>query len=250
MTAALDASRLEQLEQLRRRIAAVPGKGEHVARRLDTEGRTVAVHAVPEPLREVLPGGGLAKGSVVAYAGATSLLLGLLAAVTADGGHAAIVGRPRLGLLAAIEMGAELRRIALVRNPGPNPVDVAAVLLDGMDLVVLGLGGAAVTPSRARAVVARARSKGATLVVADGRWDGAEVRLDAQVTGFEGLRTGRGRVRSVQLSVRVEVSPLLIGPLTAPARRPLTEPATATLPSSATASDRPLAWSVAPRLRA
>ncbi|RDI34087.1 hypothetical protein DEU38_102446 [Rhodococcus sp. AG1013] len=77
-----------------------------------------------------------------------------------------------------------------------------------MDLVVLGLGGMSVPPSRARAVVARARSKQSTLVVTDGHWGGAEVRLDAQARGYDGVGrgadVGRGRVCSVRLAVRAQ----------------------------------------------
>ena len=97
----------------------------------------------------------------------------MVAAVTAAGGHAAIVGQPDIGLLAAVEMGADLSRLALVPDPGADPVEVAAVLLDGMDLVVLGLGGRSVPLSRARAVTARARNKGCTLLVTGGDWQGA-----------------------------------------------------------------------------
>lgn len=76
-------------------------------------------------------------------------------------GNAAIVGQPDIGLLAAVEMGADLSRLAVIPDPGTDPVEVAAVLIDGMDLVVLGLGGRRVTRARARAVVARARQKAA-----------------------------------------------------------------------------------------
>ncbi len=73
--------------------------------------------------------------------GARSLLLGMVAAVTAAGGNAAIAGLPDVGLLAAVEMGADLSRLAVIPDPGTDPVEVAAVLVDGMDLVVLVLGG-------------------------------------------------------------------------------------------------------------
>ena len=76
------------------------------------------------------------------------LMLGMVAAVTGDGGNAAIVGLPDTGLLAAAEMGADLSRLAVIPDPGGDPVEVAAVLLDGMDLVVLGLGGCSVPPAR------------------------------------------------------------------------------------------------------
>ena len=81
--------------------------------------------------------------------GARSLPLSMVAAVTAEGGHAAIVGQPDVGLLAAVEMGADLSRIAVIPEPGADPVEVAAVLMDGMDLVVLGLGGRSVPAGRA-----------------------------------------------------------------------------------------------------
>lgn len=96
------------------------------------------------------------------------------------------------------------REIALVPSPGAAAIDVAAILLDGMDLVVLGLAGAVVPPTRARAVVARARSKGACLVVTDGRWDGADIRIDSHVAGYTGIRQGYGRITGI--SVDVEVS--------------------------------------------
>ncbi|MBJ8347412.1 hypothetical protein [Antrihabitans sp. YC2-6] len=199
-------SRQERLELLRSRIAAVPARGEAKNLRipLGAEEESTQVLQVPGALADLLPFGGLVRGSVVSIAGASSLLVGLLASVTAGGGHAVVIGRPRLGLLAACEMGAQLGRIALVPDPGPDPVEVAAVLLDGMDLVVLGLGGATVSPTRARAVVARARSKGCTLVVADGQWSGAELRLDARVVGYGGLGRGSGRLRSLQLAVRAQ----------------------------------------------
>ncbi|NLG55290.1 MAG: hypothetical protein GX542_06530 [Rhodococcus sp.] len=116
--------------------------------------------------------------------------------MTSAGGQVAIVGHPQFGLLAAVEMGAKLERIALIPHPGPDPIEIAAVLLDGMDLVVLGLSGTAVSLSRARAVQARARNKGATLLVTGGSWDGTEVWLDAQVGHYRGV-VARGADRSI-----------------------------------------------------
>ena len=141
--------------------------------------------------------------------GARSLSLSMVAAVTAAGGHAAIVGQPDVGLLAAVEMGADLSRLAVIPEPGADPVEVAAVLMDGMDLVVLGLGGRSVPATRARAVVARARQKGCTLLVTGGDWHGASARLEARVSGYEvtGGSGGRptpgcGRISKVRLAMR------------------------------------------------
>lgn len=189
-------SRAERMEHLRVRLAGVgPRQAEQAAQ---------ATLAVPEPVAHLLPHRGIVRGTVVSVSGAASLLVGMLAAATGTGHHAAVIGVPRLGLLAAAEMGAELSRIAVIPDPGPDAVEVAAVLLDGMDMVVLGLGGASVSPSRARAVIARARTKGSVLVVTDGRWESAELRLDARVDGYGGIGEGHGRVRSVHLEVSVQ----------------------------------------------
>ncbi|MEV0293341.1 hypothetical protein [Nocardia sp. NPDC050710] len=199
-----DEKHQRKLDELRRRMAAIPGRGESAAVRIPraAELRRESL-PVPPALAELLPDGGLGKGSVVAYTGARSLLAGLLAAVTEHGGHAAVVGVPRFGLLAAVEMGAELARLAVIADPGPDPVEVAAVLLDGLDLVVLGLGNASVPPSRTRVIAARARSRGATLVVTDGHWANPTLRLDARVSGYAGLGAGHGRLRSLCLDVDV-----------------------------------------------
>ena len=224
---ALDGLSLpERVALLRSRMAAVPSRGETASVRIDNSDAAPArselddsepstasesvvrqrpVLPVPSALIEVLPHGGLVRGTVASVSGAGSLLIGLVAAVTGAGGHVAVVGQPRFGILAAVEMGAQLSKLALIPDPGPDPVEVAAILLDGVDLVVLGLGGLSVSPTRARAVVARARSKGSTLLVTDRHWDGAELRLDASVHGYDGLGTGRelgrGRLRGVRLSV-------------------------------------------------
>ena len=163
---------------------------------------------IPESLADLLPGS-LPRGSVAVVSGARSLSLRLVAAVTAEGGHAAIVGQPDVGLLAAVEMGADLSRLAVIPDPGADPVEVAAVLMDGLDLVVLGLGGRSVAPSRARAVTARARQKGCTLLITDGDWHGASTRLESRVSGYEmtgadsdAPTPGYGRISRVRLATR------------------------------------------------
>ena len=72
-----------------------------------------------------------------------------------------------------------------------------------MDLVVLALGGRSVSMTRARAVVARAQQKGCTLLVTDGDWQGASIRLTGWVCGYETTsdRPGFGRISKVRLEV-------------------------------------------------
>jgi hypothetical protein len=192
MTAAIalekrQLNRAEQLEQLRRQMAAVSGKVGVTRPVTDVTNEVIpaseSLLPVPELLAGVLPAG-LPRGAVAVTSGALSLPVSMAAAVTAGGGHVAVVGLPDFGLL-------------------------AAVLMDGMDLVVLGLAGRTVTATRARAVVARARQKGCTLLVARGDWQGATMRLDARVRGYE-ITAGRGdapvsgcgRISRVRLSVR------------------------------------------------
>lgn len=218
MTAAtsLDLRRLnhtEQVEHLRRQMAAVGGKvgsgRRGAAPSADPLPESESLLPLPESLAGLLPTS-LPRGTVAVATGARSLPLSMVAAVTAAGGHAAIVGQPDVGLLAAVEMGADLSRLAVIPDPGADPVEVAAVLMDGMDLVVLGLGGRSVTAGRARAVVARARQKGCTLLVIDGEWQGASARLEARVCGYEVSGAGRsgrpvpgcGRISRVRLAMR------------------------------------------------
>lgn len=190
-------NRAEQLKLLRQKMAAISEKGGGA--RLGED----------DLLPETVEATQLPRGTVAVLSGARSLLLRMVAEVTAGGGNAAILGQPDIGLLAAVEMGADLSRIALIPDPGSDPVEVAAVLIDGMDLVVLGLGGRRVTRTRARAVVARARHKGCTVLVTDGDWEGAPARLQARVCGYEistpfgaGKPTpGFGRISGVRLQI-------------------------------------------------
>ncbi|MDI3314735.1 MAG: hypothetical protein QJR12_10810 [Mycobacterium sp.] len=202
-----DGGGAERLGALRRQLAAVSGKvgagrcGRADRNVCDSETRL----PIPPALADVLPGA-VPRGTVAVLSGARSLLLSMVAAVTAAGGNAVIVGQPDIGLLAAVEMGADLSRVAVIPDPGTDPVEVAAVLMDGMDVVVLGLSGRSVPPARARALTARARQKGCTLLVTDGDWHGAAIHLQARVCGYEttcGTAVpGFGRIGGVRLQVR------------------------------------------------
>ncbi|WP_156378133.1 hypothetical protein [Williamsia sp. Leaf354] len=216
----------DTLAELRKKLATVSStKAKPV---VPQNQRTVTVAAseqvdkemlpIPAPLAQIMPGGGLARGSVVAVDGARSVLVSIIAEITASGGYVAVVGLPHLSLHAVEEMGGDLSHVAVVSGQGDpgvfdpgrspvrfDPVEVAAVLLDGLDLVVVGLGGVSVPPSRARAVMARARAKGSTLMVTDGRWSGVQATLSAQVADYRHLpfrAAGHGRISGLSLSVQ------------------------------------------------
>jgi hypothetical protein len=200
-------------------------------------------------LQPLLPEGGLRRGSVVAAAGSTSLALALVAAASAAGswGAAVGVGRPPLGPVAAAELGVVLERFPLVAAPsGSGPAApgraarggwpwVVAALLDAVDVVV------AWPPSRLRAtdarrLAARARERGAVLVIAatpfghgaatpfghPAGWpEAVDVRLAVVASTWEGIGDGHGRL----LARRVEVEATGRGAAARPRRATLWLPA-------------------------
>ena len=113
-------SKAEKLEQLRRKMASIPARSDgtepatpsvmlHPVDEREptpivaTAQSTLRMLPVPKPIGDLLPRGGLARGTVLSVDGAASVLIGLLATVTAAGGHVAVIGMPGLGLLALHE---------------------------------------------------------------------------------------------------------------------------------------------------
>jgi hypothetical protein len=188
-----------------------------------TSLRLAAAHGRPVATADTrvleLPGtlgalldGGLRRGSTLVIgspAGGVSLALALAAAATDAGGAgawAAAVGLPALGLGAAAELGVQLERLALVPAPGERFSAVVAALLDGMDLLLLGLP-VPVRSADARRLVARARERGTVLVVLEhpgSRWpEGPDLRLSVADARWEGLGCGHGHLRRRRLEVVV-----------------------------------------------
>jgi len=222
--------RAARVAELRRRLAAMPGGGPPAAARSEgpavlesaaapaapeapaaettapapdvpVPGAVVPGVAVPEPVAPLLPGGVLPAGRVTAVSGSATLRVGLLAAATAAGARCAVVGWPELGVAAVAEQGGRLDCLALVPDAGPDPAAVVSVLLDGLDLVLLGPRVAAVAPSRARVIAGRVRAAGAVLLVGP-EWPGAELTLAGRHCRYGGLGAGAGRLASVSTVVR------------------------------------------------
>lgn len=206
---------------LRRQIAAVPsgpqrsprtpppaGSGPVVRRSKVSrvvERQEVADPALvplPESLRELVPGGGLAAGQTVACSGGQGLLVSVLAAATAAGRRCAVVGYPQLGLAAVAAEGGDLSRLACVPAAGADPGAVASVLLDGMDLVLLDPACGRIAPARARVLAGRARTGGAVLLVGAEDWPNADLRLEAAPARATGLDRGYGRITVLSFPVR------------------------------------------------
>lgn len=218
-----------QLDVLRRRMASVPGgrrdhapadlpaitaagPAESVAPIIDDEpepltaavrGKTLRTIPVPPPLAALLPRRALARGTAIAVTGAGSILIALIAEASAAGHHVALIGQPRLSLLAVHEHGGDLAKVHLVDAGSTDPLDAASICLDGLDLVVTTVHGRDVPPTRARALLARNRRHGSILAITDGRMPGIDLTIASAVTGYGGIEQGRGRIRSITLETTV-----------------------------------------------
>jgi hypothetical protein len=150
-------------------------------------------------LRDLLPGGGLQRGSVVTSGDWGLLALALAAGAVADGAWCAIVGVPAVGARAAAEAGLDPDRVLLVAEPGPSWPQVVASLLDGFDIVVLRPPDQPSAQLR-RKLEAAARRYGSVLVVA-GDWPGAQSRLLVTDAQWIGIGAGHGRLRARKAQV-------------------------------------------------
>lgn len=159
---------------------------------------------VSSELAGLLPGGSLRRGTTTVVAGAEgsgarSLAVSLLAEASSSGHWCAAVGLDDPGVLAMAELGLDLRRAVFVPRPKAGWADVAAEMLDGMELVVLR-PPARVPAGAARVLAARARERRAALIVVverSERWPApAELVLELGRSTWQGAGQGDGRLSS------------------------------------------------------
>src|SRR6201996_6678821 len=98
---------------------------------------SVSTLPVLPALAGLLPGGSLARGSVLAVEQPGLLGLALLAEASAAGSWCGVAGVPSLGVVAAAGMGAEPTRLKLVPEPGPGWDQVIAARLEACEVVVV-----------------------------------------------------------------------------------------------------------------
>jgi len=158
--------------------------------------------AVPG-LADLLPDGGLRRGSTLAVAGATSLALAVAAGPSGAGSWCAAVGTPPLGLVAAAEMGIALERFPLIRATGRAWVKTLAATLEAFD-VVLAWPVRGISVEEARRLTALGRERGAVLVTCGPGWpERTDLRLEAIRSEWIGLERGHGRLRARRVEVAV-----------------------------------------------
>ena len=160
---------------------------------------------VVEPLRSLLPQGGLRRGSIVATSGtaATSLALALAAAASSSGSWVAAVGLPAVGIAAAGELGIALERWFLVAEPPVRQwAEITSIAAEGAD-VVLARAPGQLSAGEVRRLQAKLQARGAVLVlVGEARAISPEVELVGEPIGWEGIGAGHGRLLARR--VRVE----------------------------------------------
>jgi hypothetical protein len=174
----------------------VPAAVEELRERLGAPVFTVRERLpVREPLASLFPGGGLARGSVVAVEGSVWLALAVAAGASQAGSWCAVVGfnKPLLGPAAAAEVGVDLTRLVVVPSPGDQWATAVAALLDGVD-VVIARPLRDVKPAEARRLAARARERGSVLLTI-GPWpEQPDLRLRVDRSEWLGLHAGYGRI--------------------------------------------------------
>src|SRR5699024_3134377 len=150
----------DRVAELRRRLASMPGGAPPAAARAEApvepraQAEAPVIEADPAAAPDAAAPGAAGPGAVVPGV-----------AVPDSVARRAVGGWPEVGVAAVAEQGGRLDCLALVPDPGPDPASVVSVLLDGLDLVLVGPDVAVVAPSRARVLVGRVRAAGAVLLV-------------------------------------------------------------------------------------
>ena len=176
----------------------VPGFGSPA---VSETGTPPALPVLPG-LRDLLPRGALARGSVLAVPEFGLLCLALAAGASAAGAWCGIAGVPEAGLLAAVGAGLDAERTLLVPDPGAAWPQVVASLLEGCELVLLRPPAAVPVLLRRRLEAVLRRAGGVLLVAGD--WPGAQVRLRVITQRWTGLGDGHGRVRACCAEVKAD----------------------------------------------
>jgi len=164
---------------------------------------------VAEPLTPLVPFG-LPRGAAITISGGpgvSATALALVAAASASGSWVAIAGWPTVGLAAAAEFGIALERLAVIDVDAEHWGAVVVALIDALD-VVIARPPTTLAASMARRVAARARERGASLVLVDagagpvllGAFDPV-VRIVVRACSWSGLEAGHGTLTARRLVV-------------------------------------------------
>ena len=205
-----EPSRDAAIADLPRQLVA-NGTAPEVRHRGLADGGDIPLHQL---LRPLVPGGSLARGTIVAApprigalaAGAGGIsyaTLALVAGATAGGAWAGAIGFPNFGIAAASGLGADLSKMLMLDEPGERWPDAVAVLAGAVDLVLLH------APRRPNATQLRRlanrirpadRQRGCALVVTSA-WEGAHLTLSTESPHWAGLGDGSGNLTQRRVTI-------------------------------------------------
>lgn len=120
------------------------------------------------------------------------LAMALMAGPSGVGSWSAVVGVSDFGLEAAAGFGVDLDRTVLVPEPGDAWIEVAAALIDVLQVVVVRPPGP-VTQHQAARLSSRLRQRDA-LLISVGDWPHAEAKLWVEESTWTGIGRGHGRL--------------------------------------------------------
>lgn len=161
------------------------------------------VIAAPEGMSDLFPSGGLVRRQAVVVQEEPLLVLDFLSQVTAAGGSAAVIGWKDLGLAGLVGAGGVYENLIVIPDPGSEPLNVAAVLCEGLDLVVYRGPKIVLSPVRARPLLGKLRKGTAALMMVGTEVPSPVLRVESSIIGYGGIGQGTGRIRSVEMRVRV-----------------------------------------------
>lgn len=189
-----------------------PGREEQIAHlraklaRFDSDHAPLPVDkqiTMPVGLAKLLPGGGLARGVAYSFSASSLLMSEVIAHVSGEGGVVGVVGWPEFGYAAVAETGGNLDHVVAVPDPGLEPLAAVSVLVEGLDLVVYRGPALALSPTRARPLLAKLRAGRATLAMIGTQVPSPAAYVEARLAAVSGIGAGTGRIRSLELAVQV-----------------------------------------------
>ena len=184
------AARQQQLRALKQKISRLESP--------QIDHPTLPSHSTVQGL---FPGGGLRRGASYELHGGYSLLWSLLAGPSRQGHWSALVGLGHLGFQAAADLGVDMDRLIVVKNPGAHWFQVASSLADAVSVVVVSPQTSSLPAvSQRERLHARLRERGSTLLV-NGQWPGHDGRLVVEQCRWEGVDRGAGVLHTQHLTI-------------------------------------------------
>lgn len=199
--------RSERIHALRSRMSAmgapVPQLQEDHGSQPELPPTQEVILPAPVALSRFLPAEGFPRRAVTLFPDQPLLVVELLAHVTARGGYAAMVGWREFAYAGVVESGGVCENIIVIPDPGPQPLNVVAVLCEGLDLVVYHGMGATLSPTQARPLLGKLRRGTAVLIMVGTGVPSPAVTVDARITDYLGIGSGQGRIRGVQMQISI-----------------------------------------------